>query len=106
MKDDDGTIRFKLDSGVNVYDLGALTQRLVELIQERGDLRYAYVPSWENVETGGPEEDVVVIDGDPLIHLDDPVEALQLLAMLLLDSVPGIEEVDSYWDVDRDEPST
>jgi len=39
---------------------------------------------------------------DSVFHLNDPVSTLQLVATLLINSIPGLEEEDSYWDVDWD----
>ena len=78
---------------------------IFEQIDKRGD-GFEYIEGWQDPELGGDPEDVVVLDGgESVVHLDDPVSTLQLVAMLLIDSIPGLEEEDSSWDLDLDETS-
>lgn len=106
MADADGVIRFKLDSGVVIDDHAAVVGWVLEQVEKHGD-RYEYVPDWVSQELGGDPEPVVVPAGEDFgFHLDDPVSTLQLVAALIVDSVPGLDEVDSYWNVDWDPPDS
>jgi hypothetical protein len=99
MEDDNEVIRFKLDSGICIVDEGELFGWIIEQIDKRPG-KFEYVEGWENLELGTDPEDVVIPAGsDAVFHLDNPVETLQLVATLLIGSVPGLEEMDSYWDV-------
>ncbi len=95
-------IRFKLDARICVIDETRLRQWIIEQITEVPD-EFEYVEGWQNDELGTGPEDVVIPSGlDSVFHLNDPVSTLQLVATLLIGSVPGLEEQDSYWDVDWD----
>ena len=65
--------------------------------------KFEYVEGWQDDELGTDPEDVVIPSSlDSVFHLNDPVSALQLVAALLINSIPGLEEEDSYWDVHWD----
>ena len=95
-------IRFKLDAGISVIDDALLQQWIIEQIEKVPD-KFEYVEGWQDDELGTDPEDVVVPAAlDSVFHLNDPVSTLQLVATLLIRSVAGLEERDSYWDVDWD----
>jgi hypothetical protein len=95
-------IRFKLNSGVCVIDSGDLQQWIIDQIAIVPE-KFEYVEGWQDEELGtGPENVVVPASLDSVFHLNDPVSALQLVATLLISSVPGLEEEDSSWDVGWD----
>jgi len=99
-------IRFKLDSGIVVTDYVALFGWIIDQVNKRRG-EYEHVWDWVNPELGGESEDVVIpIGSDAVFHLNDEVSVLQLVATLLIGSIPGLEEVDSFWNVDWDEPPT
>ena len=99
-------IRFKLDAGICIIDDAQLQQWIIDQLTNHPD-RFEYVEGWQNAELGGEPEDIVVPSGmDSVFHLNDPVSTLQLVATLLISSIPGLEEEDSYWDVDWDNDSS
>ena len=96
------TIRFKLDSGICVIDDALLHEWIIDQISKLAD-KFEYVEGWQDDELGTDPEDVVIPSSlDSVFHLNDPVSTLQLVATLLINSIPGLEEEDSYWDVHRD----
>jgi hypothetical protein len=95
-------IRFKLDSGVCVIDHALLQDWIIEQISKLPG-KFEYVEGWQDEELGTDPEDVVIPSSlDSVFHLNDPVNTLQLVATLLISSIPGLEEEDSNWDVDWD----
>ena len=95
-------IRFTLDAGICVNDDALLRQWIIEQITKVPD-KFEYVEGWHNDELGPEPEDVVIPSGlDSVFHLNDPVSTLQLVATLLISSIPGLEEEDSSWSVDWD----
>jgi hypothetical protein len=84
-------ISFSLDSGICVIDDGALQGWVLEQVKNRRD-EFEYVPDYGNV--------VDRRNPDCIYDLDDTLSTLQLVATLLIGSVPGLEEVSSYIEVD------
>lgn len=102
MVPDHEVIRFKLDAGICVIDDADLRTWIIDQISKLPD-KFEYVEGWQDPELGGDPEDVVIPSGlDAVFHLDDPVSMLQLVATLLINSIPGLEEEDSKWDVGWD----
>jgi hypothetical protein len=85
-----------------VIDDAQLQQWIFDQITKLPD-KFDYVEGWQDEELGTAAEDVVIASSlDSVFHLNDPVSTLQLVATLLINSIPGLEEEDSNWDVDWD----
>lgn len=99
---DHEVIRFKLDSGICVIDDALLQEWVIDQISKLFD-KFEYVEGWQDDELGTDPEDVVIPSSlDSVFHLNDPASTLQLVATLLINSIPGLEEEDGNWDVDWD----
>jgi len=85
-----------------VIDDAHLQKWIIDQITKFPD-KFEYVEGWQDDELGTDPEDVVIPSSlDSVFHLNDPVSTLQLVASLLINSIPGLEEEDSYWDVHWD----
>jgi hypothetical protein len=89
-----------------VIDEAPLREWILDQITKLPD-KFEYVEGWQDDELGTDPEDVVIPSGmDSVFHLNDPVSTLQLVATLLINSIPGLEEEDSSWDVKWDSVRT